>query len=143
MSRTPRALLVAVSLGCTVVLSPVHAAEPPAPGAPPARETLKSGSFEMQLPLGLQAGATYIPDNNALTAEKIALGKLLYFDHRLSKDKSISCASCHNPYHGFADPSPTSKGVGLKPKRKTPLFNGNLECRLYTFPMVAGNARDL
>ena len=35
------------------------------------------------------------------------------------------------------------KGVGLKPKRKTPLFNGNLECRLYTFPMVAGNARDL
>lgn len=35
------------------------------------------------------------------------------------------------------------KGVGLKPKRKTPLFNGNLECRLYTFPMVAGTARNL
>ena len=35
------------------------------------------------------------------------------------------------------------KGVGLKPKRKTPLFNSNLECRLYTFPMVSGNARDL
>ncbi|GAB2181229.1 class I SAM-dependent RNA methyltransferase [Denitratisoma sp. agr-D3] len=35
------------------------------------------------------------------------------------------------------------KLMGLKPKRKTPLFNGNLECRLYTFPMVAGTARDL
>jgi len=35
------------------------------------------------------------------------------------------------------------KLVGLKPKRKTPLFNGNLECRLYTFPMVAGTARNL
>lgn len=35
------------------------------------------------------------------------------------------------------------KGLGLKPKRKTPLFNGNLECRLYTFPMVAGTARNL
>lgn len=30
------------------------------------------------------------------------------------------------------------KLIGLKPKRKTPLFNGNLECRLYGFPMVAG-----
>lgn len=30
------------------------------------------------------------------------------------------------------------KLIGLRPKRKTPLFNGNLECRLYGFPMVAG-----
>lgn len=34
------------------------------------------------------------------------------------------------------------KGVGLKPFRKTPLFNGNLECRLYGFQMVAGSNRD-
>jgi putative N6-adenine-specific DNA methylase len=33
------------------------------------------------------------------------------------------------------------KLMGLKPKRKTPLFNGNLECRLYSFPMVAGSNR--
>ncbi|HEY6897429.1 MAG TPA: THUMP domain-containing protein [Rhodocyclaceae bacterium] len=33
------------------------------------------------------------------------------------------------------------KLIGLKPKRKTPLFNGNLECRLYGFPMVAGQNR--
>lgn len=33
------------------------------------------------------------------------------------------------------------KGVGLRPSRKTPLFNGPLECRLYAFPMVAGSAR--
>jgi len=114
MIRSPRALLVAVSLGWTCALSPARAVEPPAPAAQPARETLKSGAFEMPLPLGLQAGATYIPDNNPLTVEKIALGKLLYFDPRLSKDKTISCASCHNPYHGFTDPSPTSKGVGFK-----------------------------
>lgn len=34
------------------------------------------------------------------------------------------------------------KLIGLKPKRKTPLFNGPLECRLYAFPMVSGQHRD-
>lgn len=34
------------------------------------------------------------------------------------------------------------KLIGLKPSRKTPLFNGPLECRLYRFEMVAGSARD-
>ena len=40
-----------------------------------------------------------------------------------------------------ADPN-LPKLIGLKPKRKTPLFNGPLECRLYGFPMVSGSARD-
>ena len=66
----------------------------------------------MELPLGLQAAAAYAPDNNPLSADKVTLGKLLYFDPRLSKDHTIACASCHNPFHGFADPARTSKGVG-------------------------------
>jgi putative N6-adenine-specific DNA methylase len=33
------------------------------------------------------------------------------------------------------------KGIGLKPKRKTPLYNGNLECRLYGFDIVSGQHR--
>lgn len=33
------------------------------------------------------------------------------------------------------------KLIGLKPSKKTPLFNGNLECRLYEFRMVAGSNR--
>ena len=84
-------------------------------GAPPANpETLRSNGFTLELPLGLQAGAAYIPEGNALSADKVALGKLLYFDTRLSKDKTLSCASCHNPYHGFTDPGRFSKGVGGK-----------------------------
>ncbi len=77
-------------------------------------EVLKSGGFTLKLPLGLQADAAYIPEDNPLSAAKIALGKLLYFDPRLSLDQTVSCASCHNPYHGFTDPAPTSKGVGGK-----------------------------
>src|SRR5215212_7467592 len=37
------------------------------------------------------------PAENALTAEKVALGKQLFFDKRLSKDRSASCETCHVP----------------------------------------------
>jgi cytochrome c peroxidase len=47
-------------------------------------------------------------------AKKVALGRKLYFDPVLSADKSISCASCHKPENGFADPSQFSSGVGGK-----------------------------
>jgi cytochrome c peroxidase len=35
------------------------------------------------------------PDDNAYSAAKAELGKLLYFDARLSADNSVACASCH------------------------------------------------
>ena len=59
----------------------------------PAAQVVRSGTWSMTLPLGLQADAAYIPDDNPLSDEKIELGKLLYFDARLSKDETLSCAS--------------------------------------------------
>jgi cytochrome c peroxidase len=41
----------------------------------------------------------------------VALGRKLFFDKRLSSDNSISCATCHDPNYGFADPHPVSIGV--------------------------------
>lgn len=55
---------------------------------------------------------TPVLEDNPLTPEKIELGKLLYFDHRLSLDGSMSCATCHDPAHGWADPRPRSLGAG-------------------------------
>lgn len=40
--------------------------------------------------------------NNTLTKEKIELGRALFYDPILSKDNTISCASCHSPYNAFA-----------------------------------------
>lgn len=68
-------------------------------------------SREVMYPLGIDSDAVIIPENNPLTKEKIELGKMLYFDRRLSSDGTISCASCHNPKTGFADSSAFSKGV--------------------------------
>lgn len=51
---------------------------------------------------------------NPITPEKIALGKTLYFDNRLSKDGHISCNSCHNLATYGVDNEPTSPGDGGK-----------------------------
>ncbi len=52
------------------------------------------------------------PSTNLNYAAKIELGKQLYFDGRLSKNGAISCAFCHNPGTGWADPRQTSIGIG-------------------------------
>jgi len=48
--------------------------------------------------------------NNAVTPEKVKLGKILYFDNRLSKDQTQSCNSCHNLDTYGVDNLPTSPG---------------------------------
>jgi cytochrome c peroxidase len=95
----------------------------PAPDAPSGggRQKVTSGDVTIELPLGLQADAIYVPEENPLSKAKVELGRLLYFETRISKDKTLSCASCHNPWHGFAEPRATSQGVGgLFGKRNSP-----------------------
>jgi cytochrome c peroxidase len=70
--------------------------------------------YKLTFPLGLDPEAAIIPADNPLTVEKIKLGKRLYFEKRLSIDNSLSCASCHIPEKGFADPEQFSDGVGGK-----------------------------
>lgn len=64
---------------------------------------------------------------NPATPEKIALGRLLFFDPVLSGDDAQSCATCHHPNFGFSDSRIVSMGAGgagLGPER-----NGGLSTR--------------
>jgi cytochrome c peroxidase len=65
------------------------------------------------------------PPNNPQSSAKIQLGKQLYFDTRLSKDNTISCATCHNPALGWSDQGPTSKGIAgqMGGRRSPPVSN--------------------
>jgi len=58
--------------------------------------------------------AVTAPKDNPTTAAKVALGKQLFFDKRLSGDNTMSCASCHQPERGFADGLARSRGAGGK-----------------------------
>lgn len=51
------------------------------------------------------------PADNPTTPEKVELGKMLYFDPRLSSNGTVSCFSCHNVMEGGDDHRPTSIGV--------------------------------
>lgn len=54
----------------------------------------------------------YIPQGNELTVDRIALGRKLYFDTRLSRDGSVACATCHDDSRGFTDHRNVSEGIG-------------------------------
>jgi len=69
-----------------------------------------SEPFVLEVPLGLKP-LTANPDNE-ITQEKIELGKQLYFDTRLSKDDSVSCASCHDPKKGWSNGAAVATGIG-------------------------------
>lgn len=71
-------------------------------------------------------GAPIIPADNPQTVEGIALGKKLFFEKKLSRDNSISCASCHRPEFSFNDKgNAVSAGVDGTPgvRNAMPLYN--------------------
>ncbi|MBI4905238.1 MAG: c-type cytochrome [Acidobacteria bacterium] len=72
------------------------------------------------IPLGLDAYMP-VPESNPLTAEKIALGKKIFFDKRVSADGTIACATCHQPAYGFTDNVPRAVGIrGQVGPRRSP-----------------------
>ncbi len=70
-------------------------------------------------PLGLPQ---YVwPADNPYTPEKAELGRILFFDGRLSSNGAVSCAFCHVPSHAFSGPTALSIGVDGQPTgRHTP-----------------------
>src|SRR4030095_8751024 len=66
-----------------------------------------------------------IPADNPMTPEKVALGRQLFFDERLSIDGTKSCYSCHVCEHGLTDGLPKAIGAGNKqlPRSSRTLWN--------------------
>jgi cytochrome c peroxidase len=87
------------------------------------RDTLPARLPVKEVPLGLETRP--LPKDNPLTAARAKLGRKLFFDPILSKDKSVACSSCHRPNHGFASREPRPRGIGSKPvaRRAPTLFN--------------------
>jgi cytochrome c peroxidase len=77
----------------------------------------------LEVPLGLLP--IRFPKDNPYTPEKRELGRLLYYDVRLSADGTVSCATCHSPANAFTDNKPVSDGIrGQRGGRSAPtVFN--------------------
>jgi cytochrome c peroxidase len=115
-----RAVLL-TSIG-VVFAGALPAAEAPQGGKHGAQDTqLQQQSLDKLLaaqgstPKGVDPVAwssMYVPADNAVTPDRVALGRKLYFDARLSKDGTVSCATCHDVSRGFTDHRNVSEGVG-------------------------------
>jgi cytochrome c peroxidase len=86
---------VAGSLGgCSSCEEEPTGEQTPAEPAPPIAEPLEA-----------------LPEHPDFDERKMALGRRLYFDARLSSDNTLSCASCHSLDHGGAEATAVSTGV--------------------------------
>lgn len=84
--------MLSVTVGCVIPLVAADSEKPPKP------------------PLGLPP--VQWPDDNPYSSAKAELGKLLYFDKRVSSDNSVACASCHAVEKAFTDGEAFSSGIG-------------------------------
>jgi cytochrome c peroxidase len=74
----------------------------------------------LTIPLGLDLYMP-VPEVNPITSGKIELGRRLFNDRRLSRDRSIACASCHDPARAFSDGRPVAIGIdGRLGRRSAP-----------------------
>jgi cytochrome c peroxidase len=97
-------------------------------GAPPPSGSAAGSAARVELPPAppLPANPPFfpdvpVPDDNKLTAEKVELGKMLFFDKRLGKDDKFSCESCHYVDKGWADGEKLSiKADGKSNTRHSP-----------------------
>lgn len=60
---------------------------------------------------GSVARADNTPASNRITNPGATLGRVLFYDTRLSRNFTVSCGSCHRQSHGFSDPARFSTGV--------------------------------
>ena len=95
MRRIPGAILIGVAAGLLLGAGVLAGTAPAQSQKPPALGPLPP---------------VPVPRDNPMSPAKVELGRLLFFDPRLSGDASTSCASCHNPEAGWGDGSDVSRG---------------------------------
>jgi cytochrome c peroxidase len=102
-----RILLSCLLLGCVSIVSALSFATGPDESSSPLAQarSLDQVGFPQEL------YGWVSPPDNPQTPGKVALGRELFFDKRLSEDNTQACASCHIPAKGFTDQQPTSDGI--------------------------------
>ena len=122
----PVAAALAANLPGAFRVVQVLSAAPAAVKGPPVKPLYLPGKYT---PYRFTMNASFpmppFPRDNPLIEERVALGKALFNDTALSRDNTLSCASCHVVSFAFTDPRRLSLGVGGKPgtRNAMPLFN--------------------
>ncbi len=81
-----------------------------------------------------EKGSVTYPENNLFSAEKLVLGKMLFFDPRFSTNQQTACATCHNPSLGWQNGLSYTRKIGKSPfpRRTQSLLNMGLDSRYFS-----------
>jgi len=90
-----------------------------------ADDPVPTGPYVLQYPASF-GGRFTIPADNPTTQEGVYLGRLLFYEPRLSSTSTISCASCHQQSRAFTDGLPRSVGVSGKLTQRNSMSLANL-----------------
>lgn len=101
-------LFVALGIGVPVLAGILYWSTGGGPTGPPplAVVTTPEGTF----PALAALPEVPVPADNPITPAKVELGRMLFFDKRLSGDTEIACSSCHDPAKGWGDERDLSTG---------------------------------
>lgn len=110
----------------------VAAPDPPAPVLPTQSNVY--ADHELPLPLTFAVSAAFPPgvfwdtqpDDNRTTNAGATLGRVLFYDKRLSITNTHSCGSCHEQTHGFATPNRFDTGVLGEPLKRNSMALSNV-----------------
>lgn len=137
--------------GAAVVRQFNIAAPAPDPGEPqlPAAAAVYE-DFRLGMPAAYvesrRSGSPFwdtTPGSNPVTDAGAALGRVLFYDKRLSATNTHSCGSCHQQRHGFADPRPMSVGVTGEATRRNAMALANVRYSLRNRFFADGRVRTL
>lgn len=118
---TTRLLGLFQKLSLTVLLSAILSACTGGSNNPDPAPTPSHSPTPVEITAGIPGlPRPFIPADNPTTQEGVLLGRMLFYDPRLSADGSISCASCHKLDKGMADDEVLSVGIrGQRTKRNS------------------------
>ncbi|MBD0260519.1 MAG: cytochrome-c peroxidase, partial [Cytophagales bacterium] len=110
----PICLLLAALLLGLGTCAPLREASPPGPVP-----------YELHYPANF-GGRFTIPADNPTTREGVHLGRLLFYETRLSANNGLSCGSCHQQHRAFTDGAARSRGVDGTLTRRNAMSLANL-----------------
>jgi cytochrome c peroxidase len=120
MQATSLAIRFVLSLSCAMLAAPA-VSEDIGLGPPPALAPGQAPALPQAGPLaeprssdqvGFPSALTqYVISPTTLRPARVALGQRLFFEPRLSGDRTVACATCHDPARAFTDGRPVSVGI--------------------------------
>jgi cytochrome c peroxidase len=89
------------------------------------RDAIETGPYQLVYPANF-GNRINVPDNNPTTKQGVYLGRMLFYEKKLSANNLISCASCHQQDKAFTDGKALSEGVDHVPTTRNSMSLVNL-----------------